>query len=168
MGCRGSQHKPLERRMSATKELGWQYQHHEPSIAPMAVMSRLDHAYHNAVYQTRIPGRINQRIRYSPSLKRVSLASSVSVKLIEENEQSDDELSSRSTLSSRNITSIYSSTLGENRPRSRRPLVTYYEHSPCSESTIISVPSLSQNSCSRSRSQPQSNEEYGPWAPGFL
>jgi len=167
MGCRGSQHKPLERRMSTTKELGW-YQHHQPSIAPMAVMSRLDHAYHNAVYQTRTPGRFNQRTRYSPSLVRLSLASSVSVKLIDENEQSDEELSSRSTLSSRNITSIYSSSVGENRPRSRRPLVTYYEHSPCSESTLFSVPSLSQNSYSRSRSKPKNKEEYGPWAPGFL
>jgi len=171
MGCRASQHKPLERRMSTTKELGWQYQHRQPSTPPMAVMSRLDHLYRNAEYQiTKIPNRnligFNQRITHSPSLVRVSWASSASVKFIDENEQSDEEVSSRGTLCSRNNTSIYSSTRGENRPRSRRPIVTYYEHSPCSESTIISVPSLSQNSYSRCR--PQNSEEYGPWAPGFL
>jgi len=173
MGCRVSQQEHLKRRMATTKELGWQRQY-PPSIAPIAVMGRLDYAYRNAALKSNRSSMrsgmsllgFSQPTSQSPSLVRVSFASSVSVKVMEVNEVSDDELSSGSSATSRNRTSIYSSSLGENRPRSKRPLVTYYEHSPCSESTMISVPSLSQNSYSSSLDR--NEEEYGPWAPGFL
>jgi len=151
MGCRLSSQEPNNERMTTTTDLGWQRQ---PSIAHLTVTNRLDLAYRNALHQTRRRSvsllGINRNTSQSASLVRVSfLSESASVKLME---QSDDELSSRSSTLSRNITSIYSSSYGENRPGLKRRFVTYAPHSPYSESNNVIPPSLSRSS-SRSLSQ---------------